>query len=239
MSKRNRNSIFHTWIALCLVFTVVLGWIVWDFSAGLTEQRLRGLQSSNAHIEYAEDRIDERCLALKVVVLRDCIQQEIEAAKDHARANQDLEAQRTMAQFTKIMGMTAIAGVFLGIGSIVLIYLTLSETQRMATETTRIGEAQVRAYMVTTSINAATIFSVNGSVKQIGFKVSLENTGQSPATIHKMNLAMGIVDPKQKHTDNTAEHESHAFMTIGSRPKQPVRLSHWMISNWENPRENP
>ena len=172
-------------------------WFVWGLSAQQTESRIRGEQSAEAHIQYAEDRIDRECLALEGVALRDCIHQEIESAKEHARANQDLEAQQTMALFTKIMGATAVVGVFLGLGSVVLIYLTLAETQKLATETTRLGEAQVRAYLAITSA-----FVDNFAVgKKPKLHIAIKNSGQSPAWGYRTVRTVGFIntDPEKEN----------------------------------------
>lgn len=184
MSERNRNSIYHTWIALGLLLLAVLIWLVWGFASQQTESRIRGEQSTDAHIEYAEDRIDEECLTLDGMALRDCIHQEIEASRDHNRANQDLQAQQEMALFTKIMGATAVVGLVLGAGSVVLIFLTLSETQRMASDAREIGQAQVRAYMnlVVDGVEFRPVQNPDGSNLIIRFMCSIRNTGQSPAS---------------------------------------------------------
>jgi len=101
--------------------------------------------STQAHIDYAEDAIDRECLNLEGMALRDCIHENIESARDHNRAESDLDAQEQMAQFTRIMGYAAIAGLFIGLVSVIAIFLTLRATQKMAAETSRIGDAQVKA----------------------------------------------------------------------------------------------
>lgn len=132
------------YLALALLCISVTAWVSWSVSSDLTEQQVRGEKTAEYHDTYAEEAIDQKCLGLKLPALRDCIHEQIESAHDHERAEQDLDAQQDMARFTKVMGWTAIVSVFLGAGSIVLIFLTLRETQKMAKETTRIGDAQVK-----------------------------------------------------------------------------------------------
>lgn len=118
------------WAGLAVILVFAFGTMLWDLASDQAEQRVRGEQSTQSHIEYAEDRIDEKCLSLDPIPLRDCIHKEIESARDHARANQDLDAQHSMAFFTKIMGFTAIAGLVLGGLSIIVIIATLNEMGR-------------------------------------------------------------------------------------------------------------
>lgn len=162
------------WVAFLVPLSLILCWGVWDLATEQAEQRVKSEQSAEDHIEYAKDRIEEKCLTIEPVPLRDCIYEEIESARDHDRANQDLDAQRAMALFTKIMGATALLGVVLGAVSVVLIYMTLSETQRMVNETQKIGEAQTRAYISRTR---------GGVWPGVGLEFELEvrNTGNSPA----------------------------------------------------------
>lgn len=179
MPKRNRNSIYYTWAALAAVLLSVAVMIAWDWSSDLTEQIIRDEQGTQQHIEYAEDRIDEKCLSLKPVALRDCIHQEIESARDHDRANQDLNAQQQMALFTKIMGYTAIAGLVLGAGSIALIFATLREMGN----TNRIMREEQRPWLVIDTNRRAmnAMRRMFRSDPQEGFFVAVTNKGKLPA----------------------------------------------------------
>lgn len=157
--------------------------------ASAAKQRAGYEQSSKAHVDYAQDAIDRECLSLVGKPLRDCIHDKIAAARDHERANQDLDAQKEMAKFTRVMGYTAVVGLVLGAVSVVAIFLTLKATQDMARETSRIGEAQVRAYISFKPeyINIgipSDLFSENGWSNQpteVTIIGELVNSGQSPA----------------------------------------------------------
>lgn len=83
-------------------------YFTWDVAQELAEQRISGEESSQSHIQYAEDRIDQECLSLDKMAMRDCIHEEIEASRDHSRAEQDLDAQQVMADFTRIMGWASV-----------------------------------------------------------------------------------------------------------------------------------
>lgn len=167
------------YLALGVLCASVVAWIAWHVSADLAEERIRGEKTAEYHDNYAEQAIDQECLGLELPALRDCIHEQIETARDHERSEQDLDAQQAMARFTKVMGWTAVVGVVLGAGSVVLIFLTLRATQDMARETTRIGEAQVRAYITIENVK------VNPRPKQdkVFWELfaTIRNSGQSPA----------------------------------------------------------
>jgi hypothetical protein len=97
------------------------------------------------------------------------------------RAEQDLNAQREMAQWAEGMLWAAWAIGLLTFGATVVgvryVYLTLVATQDMARETTRIGEAQVRAYLNIKDV----LLGFNDDSKSPVIKMTIVNTGQSPA----------------------------------------------------------
>ena len=181
------------WAAAAIIALLVVVAMTWGLSANQTEQRIRSVQSSQNHIEYAEDRIDKKCLILEPMPMRECIREEIETARDHDRANQDLEAQEQMAAFTKIMGWTAIAGLLLGCGSVVLIFFTLRATQKMATDTFDIGIAQAQAYLSPDRVSAtpsAMKYADGTKEYLLHVHITVSNQGQSPAYDGQVKLGV-------------------------------------------------
>ncbi len=81
------------WITLGCVLILVFSWISWTLSSDLTEERVRGDVTAAYHDGYAEDLIDRACLALVDKALRACIHAQIGTARDHSRAERDLDAQ--------------------------------------------------------------------------------------------------------------------------------------------------
>jgi hypothetical protein len=159
-------------LALFSIFTL----IVWEEAAKLAEERLRDEHRAQTHIEYAEDRIDENCLSLEGVALRNCIHQEIQSAQDHYRSESDLDAQQAMARFTRIMGYTGIAGLVLGVASVSLILATLWET-RAGVEVMR--KEQRPWLRVEMSVEGG-LFEKDGEVRTI-IRCEIKNIGTSPA----------------------------------------------------------
>ncbi|KPU83290.1 hypothetical protein JI58_09400 [Marinosulfonomonas sp. PRT-SC04] len=182
MPKRYGNAPIAFAVFVSILLFVLL-WLTWDRAYDLGEQSTISEQRANKHSEYAENLIDRKCLGLELPALQDCIREQIEASLDHSRASQDLDAQQTMANFTKVMGYTAIAGLIIGIGSLVLIFSTLKATQDMVRETTRLGEAQVQAHLMPTDAKVMAINSKTGTIESQHLFVTccIKNIGNTPA----------------------------------------------------------
>jgi hypothetical protein len=181
MMSKNYWSGCYAFLALSFVLFAIVLWAVWGESAKLTEQRLRSEVSIDLHIEYAEDRIDEKCLKLDPKPMRDCIHDEIESARDHSRANQDLNAQQEMARFTRVMGWTAMVGLLLAACSAGLIFYTLRATQDMSKTTREIGNRQTRAYCGVDSAEFVTGDVNSEGTRPLEADVIIKNFGSTPA----------------------------------------------------------
>lgn|GEM_PF-5460150 len=185
----NQNKLMNgtlAWIVTGIITLSICSWLAWDFSADQTEERMHGEQRTQQHIEYAKDRIDKECLSLKLIALRDCIHKEIESARDHARAQQDLKAQQKMATFTKIMGYTAIVGLILGAISIGVIVSTLREMSR----TNQIMRDEQRPWL-TLEIEEYCDFFDAGHGGRIKPAFKFSNKGKMPA--HNISMQVGFI----------------------------------------------
>ncbi len=150
----------------------------WDTATVLTEQRVRNEQATQAYTEQTIQRIQNECGSdLDTLAVRSCLSEIIQADNDNSRAERDLNAQEVMARFTRIMGWVGVLGIFVGCGSIYLIWQTLRETQSMANDTREIGEAQVRAYIAASKA----WITYDGQSSCLTFSCSTVNYGQSPA----------------------------------------------------------
>lgn len=190
---------FENGTASLLVFFAILvpiaSWLSWDYSSELTEYRIRAEESTNKHIQYAEDRIDKKCLRLEPVAMRDCIHKEIASASDHSRANQDLDAQQKMATFTRLMAYTAIGGIFLGGVSILVIYRTLSEMGK----TNQILRDEQRPWMTYSRAIGCTL-TVNEHHMVLEHRGKMLNWGKTPAFSVIVERQLITCDFFQHHT---------------------------------------
>jgi hypothetical protein len=94
--------------------------------------------------------------------------------------DQDLKAQRQMARWTLIMGVVAIAGIFLSAIGIYLVFGTLVATRRATVATREIGENQTKAYV---NIAKITIREIGAGDTHLHTEAVLfvTNTGNTPA----------------------------------------------------------
>ncbi|MZQ90598.1 hypothetical protein GVY41_17230 [Frigidibacter albus] len=130
--------------------------------------------SAEAYKQQADAQINAACLALSGVPQYECIAQAISAEREQQRAEQDLDAQQQMAEWARWMLIaTVIMAAVTGFG-VVFVWQTLKATQDMAKETSRIGEAQVRAYLGRESCAA---WEGTG----VEFCGTITNCGNSPA----------------------------------------------------------
>ena len=175
------------WAVFALTLIAIILLFVWDLASEQAEQRVRSEQSAKNHIEYAEDRIDQKCLGLEPMPMRNCIHQEIESSHDHYRSNQDLTAQQQMAFFTKVMAWTAVGGLALGAVSIVVIYATLNEMGR----TNHIMREESRPWIKFEF--TASLYESDESKIQIGYQP--KNIGARPA--FDVSIAERIINSRE------------------------------------------
>lgn len=191
-------------VALGLVLLIFALGLTWDFSALLTEERVSEENRSKAHIEYAQDRINENCRALEGMAFRNCVQEEIEASKDHSRAEGDLDAQQAMALFTRWMAYTGVAGVVLAGASVVLILATLWET-RSGIEIMR--NEQRPWLKLTTEAHCKFTITV-GEHPGVDFQSAIVNVGSTVATQVRLKTRLSVqtVDGDVIHDGNWVLH---------------------------------
>jgi hypothetical protein len=162
-------------LALLVAFSI--GGYILGFSLG--EQAGEQEANTNAYARHAQDEIDSACAGLNGVAQTECIVRVVEATNEHQRSEQDLNAQKEMARWALAMLIVTALMAFVTALGVYYIWRTLLATQRMARDTGRIGEAQVRAHMCPSQFYA---------VKAVGEErddliVVWKNMGATPATI--------------------------------------------------------
>lgn len=114
-----------------------------------------------------------------------------ESAEERKRqadqAAQDLEAQAEMAEWAREVGIGTVASAVFTFGGLILIWQTLrtsretlKATQEMARETTRIGEAQVRAYVTILAVGSV-VHRKQGAARLLQLTIDIQNTGNTAA----------------------------------------------------------
>ncbi|MGZ9811021.1 hypothetical protein ACXN5S_11205 [Pseudoroseicyclus sp. H15] len=94
---------------------------------------------------------------------------------------------------------------FLTLAAVVMVFLTLRDTRTMLSDTREIGQAQVRAYLLPTTVRFQPEI-VNDKVVTYQIIPIFKNTGQSPAVITDSHGAFLIND--RKTTIKSGEHPS-------------------------------
>lgn len=161
--------------------------------------RLKGYESADKyheadHAAHAERESQyNRCIMLpSVEEVRECYKNPAETSRSEERAQQDLNAQREMANWAEGMLWASLASVFATLVGIVYVRKTLIETRR-------IGQAQVRAYL---SCKAA-----DYGIEDDWFQctVVIANSGQSPAL--DVRLSAGIATKMSALNNATSSYE--------------------------------
>lgn len=167
-----------------VVLATVLIWASFYLGSQLGEARGQRNYSSASYERHAQEEISRACLRRDGVDLAECIAEIINTTNEQQRAESDLVAQTEMATWAFWMLMaTIVIAAITGVG-VVFVWQTLGATRAMASETTRIGEAQVRAYL---SIESCTV-GFDASTHTLGLTFEVRNTGTSPAKFVKLKL---------------------------------------------------
>lgn len=177
-------------VVFAVIALAAFGFGAWDTATLLTEQRVRNEQATNTYAQQTVDRIQNECGAdLGSLEVRQCLDEIIQAEGDQSPSERDLDAQENMARFTRVMGWTALIGVVLGLGSVILIWRTLRETQRMASDAREIGEKQVRANLSWSDYSVMDVTHWQHGC-DTAISLTFSNSGSSPAR----DVCFDIVD---------------------------------------------
>ena len=184
MPKRNRGILGQTALALATLFAVISGGTLW-YWADAQEARYRDAADRNARYESnaARERVQLECPITATPSVECQVRVEYESDEAQARTR-ELEAQQTVAVWTKAMGLAAVIGMSVGVLGLGLIFFTFRETRRAANaglEANEIAresnERQLRAY-VGPEDEQVSDFRVGGDGK---FHCKVFNRGQTPA----------------------------------------------------------
>lgn len=173
MSGINKVTAVAAGLTLLIAFSLA-GYIL---GFGLGEQSGEHQANADTYAKHAQNEIDGTCADLNGPAHTECIIRVVEATNEHERAESDLNAQRDMARWAFLMLIVTVAMAIITAFGVFYVWRTLLATQKMAEETTRIGEAQVRAYL---TIKDMTI-GFDDSLTCPQLQMTLANTGQSPA----------------------------------------------------------
>jgi hypothetical protein len=178
--------------AVALIWTLLF---VWDLSGSLARNDADAQRFTSLYAESVGERIGRLCPAPKAPGFYSCAAQQVAAARDQQRAEQDLNAQNRMADWA--FWMMLISLITTGVSATALWFVkgTLDATReaveeaRKATraaeltvvETRKIGEAQVRGYLAVEKV----MLTIRKD-DLLDLEVQIANTGHSP--LNKLKL---------------------------------------------------
>lgn len=172
-------------VLLAVVILAVFANLLWTAGYQQGEARIRGEEAARYYESDAEAGIERECLGLHGSDFIDCVRLQVEASREHTRAEQDLQTQQQMAIFTLWMAGTGILGLIFGALSIWLIYATLRASQggvdaaikaaEAANEANALMRSGQRPWLIvkTPEITDITELGSAGFVKQSGERIDL------------------------------------------------------------------
>lgn len=152
------------------------------------------------------------------------VSQTVKDMADAHRAERDVTAQESMAEWTLVMGVTSIVGTFLTFGaagaalwSVHLSRRALGQAEESVERTVEIGEAQARAYV---HASAASFSSESADIL-----VSVTNTGQTPAAYFQIGGEVVLVDEgKVGEAIQLKDYEKKEWPALGAQDTLKVKL---------------
>lgn len=152
---------------------------VWALADGLDKDSSFQREADASSREFAahtNDQIRQVCSSLPPPAKGACVAEKKHDYREDHRLEQELVAQRKAANWALIMGVAAVFGAVFSTIGVILVWITFRATKEANSITREIGEAQVRAYV---SVSSSKLHLSAGLPV---VEVSLQNSGQSPAT---------------------------------------------------------
>ena len=196
MSGSNWGWISKAGLGLATFTAIGLAVSIWN-DASFHEQigQVEAEQNSSNYADSTRIDAEARCQDAADDMKAHCIHEVQQAARPEQRDEYDLEAQRTMAAWTKAMGKAAIIGMFVGILGVGLIWVTFRETRRTA----EVAKDNLDALYES---ERAIIHAVSGDVGELSGQkrhtvaIEFRNKGRSPARIIEIGVDAPISDSR-------------------------------------------
>jgi hypothetical protein len=179
-SNWNKNLGFIGSLIVALIVPAVIAIIIWQTSASITEDRIKGERYSGYYSERTSEQIKERCTAANPVPFQKCVEEIVTASHENQRDEADLIAQRQMAQWAYavavIGGLSIVLTVF-GIWFVRGNLIAMQAQTQLARETM---VAQTRPWLKFESVNLQKMWIDEAHV-HVQVEFAVKNGGHSPA----------------------------------------------------------
>lgn len=186
MPRGYRGAIYA--IGLIVLALLSGGTAYWLISEANQLQRIYQQEAkaeADRYTSNADIAAESRCLSLPPQAQRQCQAEESDATRQGRRDEYDLEAQRTMAVWTRYMGIAAIIGMAVGIFGVGLIFVTFRETRRAATSAQKTHDAFVAVERPRLIARARDCY-YEPDKRRVIVRIEAENIGKSTAYVQRI-----------------------------------------------------
>jgi hypothetical protein len=178
-------SVKSAQVAFIVAIVFTSGSAIWQLSAQQAAHREAARKHTHEYAAQAEQRIAEVCTNREARAYAKCIVEIVDATRESQRAEQDLSAQKEVADWTLwAVILSSIAILVSGAGLVALVR-TVEQGREALAHAQKVSRADLRPWLtpVGFSVNPFTNGFIGDVPIPYGLRVSLDflNTGKSPA----------------------------------------------------------
>lgn len=180
MPRGGRGNI-TTLVGLAFVFSLavcVIGF-AWTVSARQATHTEQGRQYAKGYAESTESRIARTCTGAEPLSIRQCVAEQISASRESQRAEYDLSAQQSMADWAAVMAALTLAtfiATAIGVWFVKRTLDTAFDTIREAQISNKVNSDNVRPWIGIRC--TVTKLEIGAGALKLNYIVSFENYGQ-------------------------------------------------------------
>jgi hypothetical protein len=222
MSDGNRDAHTSAIIIGVVSFLIIFGLI--GYAKGFdTVKRSNAEIAAKIHHEDTENRISRNCTSIDSAALAQCIERQIKTSGEYQRAEQDIYAQQSMAEWAKwLFFLTTISTAITGLVGIV-VWQTLkvtTDTVGEMSEANHIMRNEQRPWLIHER-ELGCHLQVNAQRIHLKFNSRIQNVGKSPAFSVRTKVKV-IKCERFTHFEQLNEFIEHA---VGIAKTLPTNIS--------------
>lgn len=193
-------------------------------------QNERRTYEPHQHAISAANAAQERCAGRELRATAECVIEEIAAAEQTSRDEQDLQAQQQMALWALLMVIVSAATVGVTVWALIYVKQTLDETRGMAADTSRMADEATRA--TGTALRAARIGNEANEIARDTTRRQLRPHVYVVDVTAKVSAMPHYMDPKSYFVSCSV-----ALRNFGQAPAKKVKgFARCFVGNmWNSP----
>jgi hypothetical protein len=203
-------------------------WMVWNISRETARDQMEATHASRDYAQNAQAEISKRCARLPPLAAAQCGGEATKASRDSENREQDLEAQRDMARWTRVTGWAALFGVALSAVGVGLVFVTFRATREANEISRQAMMAENRAWIEIVPTFQFGDFRYSEEQREFRLKAvfTVKNIGETVALNVGFTIEL-IPDPSWFHDTNAVEEFNERLLkhptTINAFPLFPER----------------